>query len=143
MKDWLDDYYNRYKMSLFQTNVYDKLIQLKSLCMSVKENKSKIILCGNGASSTIASHVSTDFTKQAKIPAICFSDTGPEDIIEHKKTGYLSKYLDYNDLLCGLEYCLENKFSKKYIRNRSINKFDINETCNKYLNIYQNLIFNK
>ena len=76
MKDWLDDYYNRYKKSLFQTNVYDKLIQLKSLCMSVKENKSKIILCGNGASSTIASHVSTDFTKQAKIPAICFSDAG-------------------------------------------------------------------
>ena len=57
------------------------------------------------------------------IPAICFSDTGPEDIIEHKKTGYLSKYLDYNDLLFGLEYCLENKFSKKYIRNRIINKF--------------------
>ena len=76
MKDWLDDYYNRYKMSLFQTNVYDKLIQLKNLCLSVKENKSKIILCGNGASSTIASHASTDFTKQAKIPAICFSDAG-------------------------------------------------------------------
>ena len=63
MKDWLDDYYNRYKKSLFQTNVYDKLIQLKSLCISVKENKSKIIICGNGASSTIASHASTDFTK--------------------------------------------------------------------------------
>ena len=42
MKDWLDDYYNRYKMSLFQTNVYDKLIQLKNLCVSVKENKVKL-----------------------------------------------------------------------------------------------------
>ena len=67
MKDWLDDYYNRYK-SLYFKQMFTISLYNKNLCLSVKENKSKIILCGNGASSTIASHASTISQNRLKFP---------------------------------------------------------------------------
>jgi D-sedoheptulose 7-phosphate isomerase len=41
-----------------------------------KNKKNKIILAGNGASATISSHVSVDFTKSAGIRAINFNEPG-------------------------------------------------------------------
>ena len=41
-----------------------------------KKKKNKIILAGNGASSTISSHIAVDLTKSAKIRAINFNEPG-------------------------------------------------------------------
>jgi D-sedoheptulose 7-phosphate isomerase len=41
-----------------------------------KKKRNKIILAGNGASATISSHISTDFTKSAGIRAINFNEPG-------------------------------------------------------------------
>ena len=44
------------------------------LFISTKEAEKKIIIIGNGGSAGIASHMSTDISKNGKIRAMCFSD---------------------------------------------------------------------
>lgn len=39
----------------------------------LKKNN-KIILCGNGASASISSHISVDFTKSCNIRSVCFNE---------------------------------------------------------------------
>lgn len=48
-----------------------KIINLVSGC---RNKKNKVILIGNGGSASIASHISTDFLKNALIPSITFND---------------------------------------------------------------------
>ena len=75
MENWLKKYFERYRVSLFETNVNKELIKLKEICIKAKKANSKLMLSGNGASSSIASHAANDFTKQAKIKAVCFTDS--------------------------------------------------------------------
>lgn len=74
MDDWLDEYYERYRVALFDTNVKSELLELKNMCLALKAKGNKLILAGNGASSTIASHAATDFTKQVKLRSLCLTD---------------------------------------------------------------------
>jgi D-sedoheptulose 7-phosphate isomerase len=53
------------------------LCALQQICESIKKIKetgSKIIIAGNGGSAAIASHLSVDFTKYAKIRAVNFNE---------------------------------------------------------------------
>lgn len=105
MEKWYSEYLERYNKSIFQTNVYQELMIFKSLALKVKENNSKIIFAGNGASSTIASHASTDFTKQGKIKSICFSDSslitayGNDYGYENWVSEAIKSYSDNGDLV--------------------------------------------
>ena len=60
------------------------------------------------------------------VPCLAFKDTGIEDIIDHKKNGYLAKYLDQNDFDDGLYWILEKLKS---------NQDEIHENCLKYVNV--------
>jgi glycosyltransferase involved in cell wall biosynthesis len=42
------------------------------------------------------------------IPVVAFNTGGIPDIVDHKKTGYLAKCFDTEDLLSGILYCIEN-----------------------------------
>jgi len=42
---------------------------------ALDKKKNKIIFIGNGGSAAIANHISTDFLKNAEIPALAFSDS--------------------------------------------------------------------
>ena len=75
-------------------------------------------------------------------PVVCFKDTGPEDIIEHLKTGYVAQNKDEKDLLRGLIYCLATTFNIEYIRNRCIAQFDIKLSVLLYLGIYRSFFKN-
>ena len=74
------------------------------------------------------------------VPVVGFRNTGPEDIVEHLKTGYLANYKDGNDLLKGLLYCLDNSFDKGYIRERARRLFDINVIAEKYIELYDKCV---
>jgi D-sedoheptulose 7-phosphate isomerase len=52
----------------------EAILKLVGLILSYHDKGNKIILFGNGGSSTIASHTATDFLKNAEIPALAFSD---------------------------------------------------------------------
>jgi len=82
-----------------------KLYLVKDLFISTSKKKGKILIFGNGGSSAIASHVSVDLTKNARIKAInfneadlitCFSnDYGYERWIEKA----IDFYADYKDII--------------------------------------------
>jgi len=42
-------------------------------------------------------------------PVVAFDSTGPKDIIDHKKNGYLARSYDSNDLANGILWILEDK----------------------------------
>jgi D-sedoheptulose 7-phosphate isomerase len=73
-KQFIEDYLERYKKSLFETDVSDQLIGLKSIILDVKSQNGKLIIAGNGGSAALASHVSVDFTKQGGVQAINFNE---------------------------------------------------------------------
>jgi D-sedoheptulose 7-phosphate isomerase len=72
-QEFLDDYYARYRNAL-ETDVRKELIAFRNLCLEVKARDGKLMIAGNGASASIASHAAVDFTKQAKIRATAFND---------------------------------------------------------------------
>ena len=73
-------------------------------------------------------------------PVVAFRNTGVEDIIKHKKTGYLANFLDEKDFAKGIDWCLKDKNSlDKNIRSYVKNKFDIKISVRKYLELYKNL----
>jgi len=71
------------------------------------------------------------------LPVVCFEETGPVDIIEHLKSGYLAKYKDEKDLLKGLLFCLENDFNRNYIERRTKTLFDIHHIAGQYIKLYK------
>jgi D-sedoheptulose 7-phosphate isomerase len=74
MNNWIENYFELYRKSIFHSNVNEELIALKELCEEIKTNNRKLLLAGNGASMSISSHAATDFTKQAEVRAMCLSD---------------------------------------------------------------------
>ena len=86
-------------------NIIKNLIQVRDFFLRTSKKKGKILIFGNGGSAAIASHVSVDLTKNAKIRAVnfnesdlitCFSnDYGYERWIEKA----VDFYADKNDLL--------------------------------------------
>lgn len=70
---WLDAYFARFEPA-FRRDVYDRLIAFRDLAVSVRDRRAKLMFAGNGASASISSHGSVDFTKQAKVRAIDFNE---------------------------------------------------------------------
>ena len=83
-------------------------VSLDNLCTSLVDAQGhggKVIVGGNGASAAIASHVSVDLTKTARVRAICFSDS---DLItcfandygyEHWLAKAIESYADTGDVV--------------------------------------------
>jgi D-sedoheptulose 7-phosphate isomerase len=85
--------------------IVNKLITVRDVVLKTSKKNGKVLIFGNGGSSAIASHVSVDLTKNAKVRAVnfneadlitCFSnDYGYERWVEKS----VDFYADKNDLL--------------------------------------------
>ncbi len=73
-RQWLSQYLDRYRESIFSPDVTAPLVELKNLLCSCAQKGGKVILAGNGGSSAIASHCAVDLTKQARIRSINFNE---------------------------------------------------------------------
>ncbi len=65
---------NEYKLLIDNDFVVQEIQKVKAAIEQMKNLNGKLIFSGNGASAAIASHGALDFTKQAKVRSICFSD---------------------------------------------------------------------
>ena len=75
-------------------------------------------------------------------PTVAFNDTGLSDIINHKKNGYLSKYLDQDDFTKGVEWLLSNIENENVVSNclEIFNeKFSNLKISKKYIEIYKSI----
>ena len=102
---FIKDYLNRYKSSLFETDVSHELIKMKEILLKIKANGKKVIIAGNGGSAAMASHVAVDFTKQGGVRTVNFNEA---DLItcfandygyEHWVEKALEAYADQGDLV--------------------------------------------
>ncbi len=73
------------------------------------------------------------------IPAVAFDYGGPKDIIDHKKTGYLAKYKDVEDLAKGIEWAVKNKPKRA---NVSV-EYSLETQARRYKELYESLILKK
>lgn len=71
---WLKEYFDLYKKPLFSEEAIHSLLELKALLEFVHKNGMKTMVMGNGASASIASHISTDLSKGADIRTVNFND---------------------------------------------------------------------
>jgi D-sedoheptulose 7-phosphate isomerase len=71
---WLGHYFDQYQKALFPNTVESELLRLHELCLKVRSAGKKLILAGNGASASLASHGAVDFSKQGKVRAVCFNE---------------------------------------------------------------------
>jgi D-sedoheptulose 7-phosphate isomerase len=70
----LENYFSEYRRLLTSEGIPEKMNELKDRIAQVKAKGGKLILAGNGASASIASHLATDFTKQGGVRAMAFND---------------------------------------------------------------------
>ena len=78
-------------------------------------------------------------------PAIGFRNTGLEDAIIHKKTGYLCKYLDQRDFSNGLNWIVDKiNVDKNYFKLNSMNfvknTFSSKIIAKQYIDVYKKYI---
>lgn len=129
-----------------------KLIQSSELFKKCRSNNAKIIIIGNGGSAAIASHISVDLSKNAKIRSVNFNEA---DLITCLANDYghnswmseaLNIYCDKNDIVVlisssgkslnvvnAAKWCIKNNvklitFSGNNIRNplKAVNKNGLN-----------------
>jgi len=102
IKNYLNDFSDLIKPN---KDIVGKLIKVRDIFLNTSKKKGKILIFGNGGSAAIASHVSVDLTKNAKIRTVnfnesdlitCFSnDYGYERWVEKA----VDFYADRNDTL--------------------------------------------
>lgn len=71
---FLVDYFVEFHRAVDTSGIHERVEQLRDEMVRVKDRRTKVMLAGNGASASMASHFALDFTKQAKVRSICFND---------------------------------------------------------------------
>ena len=78
------------------------------------------------------------------VPVTAFNTGGIPDIVEHKKTGYLSECFNTDDLYNGILYCINNyeELSKKSLI-KANKEFNENEIIKRHIELYESVLKNK
>ena len=142
-------YFEKYNHELFDllnqvdSNLIEKSIEI---IRKIKRNNNTIYIVGNGGSSSIASHVSVDFTKAAKIKSMTFNNSNlitcyANDFgFENWVTEAIKSYCTSKDLLIlisssgkskniinAANYCVSNKIElitfSGFNQNNDLQKF--------------------
>lgn len=80
----------------------------------------------------------------AGIPVLGWRWGGQADIIEHKVTGWLSRPGDYDDLLAGLRWCLENQeVAGKAARAAVKERYRWKDVVKQYVDLYERVLADK
>ena len=128
-QQFLKDYFDQYRRSIFCTDVTKELIDLKNLIVGVHAMGRKTIIAGNGGSAAIASHCAVDFTKNAGVRCINFNEA---DLItcfandygyEHWLAKALEFYADEKDAVILISSSGQSPnvlYAGKYARDRKL-----------------------
>ena len=75
-----------------------------------------------------------------KTPVVCFDNSGPSDLVAHKKEGYLAKAFSPNELAKGIQWIVDHPNYKAICdnsRKRAVEDFDYRVTSKKYIELYK------
>jgi len=74
------------------------------------------------------------------VPTVAFNCSGIQEVIDHKKTGYLAEPYDPKDLAKGIAWCIENNKDHTLsiqARKKVLENYEINKVCNQYIELYK------
>ena len=72
---FLHDYVGRlHRAVAVDDMIFDQISATRASWLRTRERAGRVIFIGNGGSAAIASHLAIDLSKNASLPAICFSD---------------------------------------------------------------------
>ena len=79
-----------------------------------------------------------------KKAVVCFNIGGFNEIIEHKKNGYLAKPFSEIDFSDGIKFCLNNNlYTNNFKRRNLANKFNKEKILKDYSKIYAKILNHK
>lgn len=74
-------------------------------------------------------------------PCVAFNHSGPQDIIEHQKDGYLAPYLNMNSLIDGVFYCLKNHQNLSSAAIEKVqSKYSFDQVSQLHINYYNSIL---
>lgn len=74
-KAFLDDYVGRLHRAVsVDDDLFRQISATRKIWLQTRERGGRVIFIGNGGSAGIASHLAIDLSKNASVPAACFSD---------------------------------------------------------------------
>lgn len=74
-KTFLDDYVRRLHRAVpIDDDLFGQISSTRTIWLRARERGGRVIFIGNGGSAGIASHLAIDLSKNASVPAVCFSD---------------------------------------------------------------------
>ena len=74
-KAFLDDYVARlHRVITTDDEVFAQIAATRAIWLQARERGGRVIFIGNGGSAGMAAHLAIDLSKNASVPAICFSD---------------------------------------------------------------------
>jgi glycosyltransferase involved in cell wall biosynthesis len=79
------------------------------------------------------------------VPVVCFNATGPKDIVDHQKNGYLAKAFDTEDLANGIEWVINSPNYQELrdsARNKAVDNWRSEIIAQKYIELYKNIVTN-
>lgn len=104
-QNFIKEYFKKYQDAVFGHDVTGNIIVAKDALIRCRQEGKKAIFAGNGASAAIAGHAATDFTKQAGVRSVCFSDPslltafGNDYGYEHWVEKAIEFYADKGDVI--------------------------------------------
>ena len=93
--NFFKEYYEKYNTLIINESLEKNLLSFEELAVKTKENDSKIIFAGNGASASISSHGAVDFSKQANLITCLSNDYGYENWVSEA----IKLYANTGDLI--------------------------------------------
>lgn len=76
-------------------------------------------------------------------PVVAFDSGGPADIVEHRRTGYLARSFEADDLAAGIAWCLERDGRPAELgrlsRKRVEDNYDIRVVARRYRDLYEQI----
>ena len=76
-------------------------------------------------------------------PVVGFSNTGLDDIIIHKKNGWLADNFSPLQLADGIEFIYNSKLGRNAVRNTVIKKFSYETISQQYISVYKKSLHDK
>jgi len=71
---FLKDYFEQFERGVNSPGIFETIKELRDALAKVKDTNKKVILAGNGASASMASHYALDYTKQGGVRSMAFND---------------------------------------------------------------------
>jgi len=77
-------------------------------------------------------------------PVVAFNATGPMDIVDHKKNGYMARPFESSDLAEGIQWVLENDSRRRELSDCAVEKvkssFTKESQAIEYVKLYETIL---